>query len=184
MRFLPPGYRHYAVCLIAAAAALPAFAQHGEDRPDPQALFDTLDTDGSATLSRDELSRLPDVMAARHAARIDTNNDGQIDKTEYEAAAKARADHRFDRMDRDGDGQIGVDALDAHRGHHRHRRHHDRDHESADDKSGHKGWFEAIDNDKDGTISPEEWQTAATRWHHRRGAGHDTDPAAAHPDDA
>ena len=75
MRFLPPGYRHYAVCLIAAAAALPAFAQHGEDRPDPQALFDTLDTDGSATLSRDELSRLPDVMAARHAARIDTNND-------------------------------------------------------------------------------------------------------------
>ena len=76
MRFLPPGYRHYAVCLIAAAAALPAFAQHGEDRPDPQALFNALDTDGSATLSRDELSRLPNVMAARHAARIDTNNDG------------------------------------------------------------------------------------------------------------
>ena len=88
------------------------------------------------------------------------------------------------RHRRDGDGQIGVDALDAHRGHHRHKHHHDRDHESADDKSGHKGWFEAIDNDKDGTISPEEWQTAATRWHHRHGAGHDTNPAAAHPDDA
>lgn len=183
MRFLILNSRVYAACLIAATVATivtPAFAQNDQTRPDPQALFNTLDTDQSGTLDRSELSRLPSLMAAQRAARIDTNNDGQIDKAEYETAAKDRADHRFARMDRDGDGQIGVDALDARHGHHGHTRRHKRDNKAGSDKPAHKGMFQAIDTDGNGAVSPEEWQTAATRWHHHHGADHgDT-----HPDDA
>ena len=150
--FCPAGI--YAACLVAAATASPALAHQSADaHPDPQALFNTLDADHNDTLSRDELSHLRSAMAARRAARIDTNNDGQIDKTEYETAAMARADRHFDRMDRDGNGHIGVDALDMHHAHPGHKdRRHDADRNA--DNPGHKPMFEAIDTDANGAISP------------------------------
>ena len=72
--------------------------------------------------------------------KLDTNNDGAIDRAE--AAASPRLAERFDRADKDGDGRLAGDEL-----RHRHRWHH----------RGHRGHgMMRLDVDKDGRISKAE----------------------------
>lgn len=73
---------------------------------------------------------------ARHM-KLDTNNDGAIDRAE--AAASPRLAERFDRADKDKDGRLAGEEL-----RHRHRWHH----------RGH-GMMK-LDADKDGRISKAE----------------------------
>ena len=76
---------------------------------------------------------------ARHM-KLDTNNDGAIDRAE--AAASPRLAERFDRIDKDKDGRLAGDEL-----RHRHRSHH----------RGQRGHgMMKLDADKDGRISKAE----------------------------
>ncbi len=72
--------------------------------------------------------------------KLDTNNDGAIDRAE--AAASPRLAEHFDKADKDGDGRLAGDEL-----RHRHRWHH----------RGHRGHgMMKLDADKDGRISKAE----------------------------
>src|SRR3546814_5891795 len=76
---------------------------------------------------------------ARHM-KLDTNNDGAIDRAE--AAASPRLAEHFDKADKDKDGRLAGDEL-----RHRHRSHH----------RGHRGHgMMKLDADKDGRISKAE----------------------------
>ncbi|WP_348760555.1 EF-hand domain-containing protein [uncultured Salinisphaera sp.] len=176
------------VVLVAGAWCTSATAQPATDA---NALFQALDSDGNNRLDRQELSKLPAVMARQHAKRMDTNNDGQIDEAEFEAAAKKRADHRFAAMDHDGDGRIATDAWPApHHGpsHGHHGAEKDapaRKHKPVDaDKPGHHSMFSAIDTNADGAITPDEWQTAVSRWHDRHADDHNGPNGPDRPADA
>ena len=76
-----------------------------------------------------------------HHLRLDTNNDGAIDRAE--AAASPRLAERFDRMDTDKDGKLRVGEVSQRHGW-RHRGH-----------RGH-GMMMKLDTDKDGRISRAE----------------------------
>src|SRR3546814_10227579 len=72
--------------------------------------------------------------------KLDTNNDGAIDRAE--AAASPRLAEHFDKADKDKDGRLAGDEL-----RHRHRSHH----------RGHRGHgMMKLDVDKDGRISKAE----------------------------
>ena len=78
---------------------------------------------------------------AGHQMRLDTNNNGEIDRAE--AAASPRLAERFDQMDKDKDGKLTA-AEFPRRGGWRHRGH-----------RGH-GMMMKLDTDKDGRISKAE----------------------------
>lgn len=79
-------------------------------------------------------------------ARLDTNGDGAIDRSE--AAAVPRLAERFDKLDRNGDGRIDASERPARRGHHRGR----------GGRGGHGGMqrIVALDSNQDGRISKAE----------------------------
>src|SRR3546814_19080215 len=75
--------------------------------------------------------------------KLDTNNDGAIDRAE--AAASPRLAEHFDKADKDKDGRLEGDEL-----RHRHRSHH----------RGHRGHgMMKLDVDNDGSINKHEAST-------------------------
>src|SRR3546814_5959888 len=92
----------------------------------------------TGTASAQQPAAAPD-KPARHM-KLDTNNDGAIDRAE--AAASPRLAEHFDKADKDKDGRLAGDEL-----RHRHRSHH----------RGHRGHgMMKLDVDKDGRISKAE----------------------------
>jgi len=87
--------------------------------------------------------------AERHMNRLDTDNSGTVSRAEM----LARAEARFAKRDKDGDGQLS--AAELTRKHMRgHRRHH----------RGHGDMFKRFDANSDGVLTRDEMQQqAATR---------------------
>ncbi len=75
--------------------------------------FADADTDGNGAISKDEMKAHHQKMKAKRFG--DSNGDGVVDRSEYDAASDAR----FDKLDADKDGVISEDEMKAgHRGHH------------------------------------------------------------------
>ncbi len=84
-----------------------------------KAFIDKADADNDGYITHDEMKNLRDQRRSeRQAMRFpDTNGDGAVDWSEYEASAKKR----FDKLDTDGDGSLSQDEMrkgfhDRHRG--------------------------------------------------------------------
>ncbi len=75
------------------------------------------DKDGDGYVTKDEMDALHKDRMAEHQARRfpDANNDGSVDRREFEDAAR----EKFDKLDANGDGLISKEEMDAQRGHHR-----------------------------------------------------------------
>lgn len=103
------------LAITIAAGALGAVAYAG----DSKGKFDRFDKDGDGFLSKDEMEAFHEARsAAREARRFpDANNNGTVDRREFEDASRAR----FDELDANGDGLISKDEIPEHpRGMRRH----------------------------------------------------------------
>jgi Ca2+-binding EF-hand superfamily protein len=75
-------------------------------------LFNALDTDGNGELSADEFAKLHEtiqsLMRKQAFAKLDSNGDGVLDKSEFPPMAKHLA-----AMDTNGDGKVTRDEMQA-----------------------------------------------------------------------
>ena len=122
---------------------------------------------------------------AEHFKKADANSDGAVTKAEADAAREAmkakfaerraeRREQRFATLDADKNGQLSKEEFSAPRergdrkdGEAKRRDGHGGKHWGHRGMRGHHGgmamrgqWFERVDANKDGTISPEEHQAA------------------------
>jgi len=129
-----------ALVLSLSAQAKP---QKGEGkRPEPGAMFSKLDTDGSGTLSTDEV----EGRMAERFAEIDANSDGELTQEELKAAHEARRGQRnkgkAKEADTDENGAISLDEAEA----------------AGMERLVEN--FDQLDGDGNGEISREEFQAA------------------------
>jgi Ca2+-binding EF-hand superfamily protein len=130
------------IIAITSALAAPTFSYAAQDKL--EAAFKKADKDNDGTLDKEEAKAMPRV--AKHFSKIDSDNDGTVSLDEIKASAKQggksmhdKGEHAFKKADKDNDGTL--------------------------DKEEAKGMprvaknFDAIDTDKDGTVSMEEIHT-------------------------
>jgi len=123
-----------ALILGSAALAAPAFAKEPEDhlsRLDKDGdgkvsvseldarhkeFLGNADADGDGYITAEEMRAMHEKRMAEHKKRRfpDANNDGVVDRREFEDAAR----ERFNEMDANGDGLISEDEMPDHRGGH------------------------------------------------------------------
>ena len=132
--------------LIASLLLAPAFAlaadagKPGEKKYRMEEHFKKADKDNDGTLTRDEAKAMPHV--AKHFKEIDTDKDGTVSMDEIRAFMKSHKDahrsgeERFKKADKDNDGTLTKDEAKAM-------------------PNVYKN-FDAIDTDKDGTVTLEE----------------------------
>jgi len=110
--------------------------------------FNTVDTDSSGGISRDELQNSIDtnghgVKLLENFDQIDSDGDGELTQSELRTAHQNARASRFDRADLDGSGGLNADEL-----------------QSVYDKTGRGSTlidnFAAIDENQDGELSAEE----------------------------
>jgi hypothetical protein len=91
--------------ILAAAAALAVGVAGGAMSAQTRGgkMFQKLDTDGSGTVSLEEVRASQD----RRFARLDTDGDGIISRQEYQA----KADKYFKAFDLDGNGEVTEEEL-------------------------------------------------------------------------
>jgi Ca2+-binding EF-hand superfamily protein len=115
--------------------------------------FDRIDTDHNASVTEAEFSSYMKTRREErhkdHMARMDTNKDGKVSKDEFLSASQARAQRKFDRMDKDNDGLLSEAELAARKDHRPH--------------FG-KKVFSRIDANGDGKVTQEESQAAWGKW--------------------
>ncbi len=135
--------KQLALGTLIAGAALMAPATFAADQAGGklEAAFKKADTDNDGTLTRDEAKTMPRV--AKNFAAIDTDKDGTVSldevRTSMKKAGKAmheRGVERFKSADKDNDGTLTKDEANAM---------------PRVAKN-----FDAIDTDKDGTVSDKE----------------------------
>lgn len=112
--------------------------------------FDEIDADKDGKVTQDELKAHHDAKKAE----ADTDGDGKLSKAEFLAKAEKRAEHKFSRMDKDGDGFISEDEKG--------KRHH-----------GKGDYFGKLDADGDGGITKEELEAGKSRMMERMKQHHD-----------
>ncbi|HVS27186.1 MAG TPA: EF-hand domain-containing protein [Burkholderiales bacterium] len=133
--------------LIALLLLVPAFAladdagKPGEKKYRMEEHFKKADKDNDGTLTRDEAKAMPHV--AKHFDEIDADKDGTVSMDEIRAFAKAhhkdahhRGEERFKKADKDNDGTLTKDEAKAM-------------------PNVYKN-FDAIDTDKNGTVTLDE----------------------------
>ena len=129
--------------LLASAAVLaPVFSAHAEEKGARlEAAFKKADKDNDGTLTRDEAKSMPRV--AKNFDAIDTGKDGTVSLDEIHASMKQmgkemhdRGMERFKAADKDNSGTLTRD-------------------EAKSMQRVEKN-FDAIDADKDGTVSEKE----------------------------
>lgn len=133
--------------LFVSLLLLPAFAlaepadKTGERKHQLKEQFKTADKDNDGTLTREEAKAMPHV--AKHFKEIDTDKDGTVSMDEIRAFMKShkgdahqRGKERFNKADKDHDGTLTKEEAKAM-------------------PNVYKN-FDAIDTDKDGTVSLEE----------------------------
>ncbi|MGH8744643.1 MAG: EF-hand domain-containing protein [Burkholderiales bacterium] len=133
--------------LIASLVLVPALAladdaEKSSDKKHPmEEHFKKADKDHDGTLTKDEAKAMPHV--AEHFDEIDTDKDGTVSMDEIRAFAKAhhkdahqRGEEQFKKADKDHDGTLTKDEAKAM-------------------PNVYKN-FDAIDTDKDGTVTLEE----------------------------
>ncbi len=135
--------KQLALGTLIASAALMAPATFAADQPGGklEAAFKKADTDNDGTLTPDEAKTMPRV--AKNFAAIDTDKDGTVSLVEVRASMKKagkamheRGVERFKSADKDNDGTLTKDEAQAM---------------PRVAKN-----FDAIDTDKDGTVSDKE----------------------------
>lgn len=82
-------------------------------RPKLAKMFDKLDTNKDGVLSKDEMKAAKAKMHDRQMARMDTDRDGKISRTE--AAGHPKLAENFGRIDTNGDGFLSKEELAAAR---------------------------------------------------------------------
>lgn len=133
--------------LFVALLLLPAFAlaesadKTGERKHQLKEQFKKADKDNDGTLTKEEAKAMPHV--AKHFKEIDTDKDGTVSMDEIRAFMKSHKDdahkrggERFKKADKDNDGTLTKEEAKAM-------------------PHVYKN-FDAIDTDKDGTVSLEE----------------------------
>lgn len=144
------------IILVGSSLAVAERGDHG-DRAG-KARHDRMerwDTNGDGVITRAEAQ----AVVAERRAGLDANQDGEISFEEFAAhrdnRREERARERFARLDRNGDGKVGIDELP--------------------DRSDRM--FEHVDADGDGQITVEELAQARSerRGRHGRRHGHDGD---------
>jgi Ca2+-binding EF-hand superfamily protein len=135
--------KQLALCTLIASTALVAPYACAADQSGTklEADFKKADPDNDGTLTRDEAKAMPRV--AKHFDSIDTDKDGTVSLDEIRASIKKarkemhdRGVQRFKSADRDNDGTLTKDEA------------------KAMPKVAKN--FDAIDTDKDGTVSEQE----------------------------
>lgn len=107
----------------------------------PSSSFQKWDTNGDGVLSRREANAYPPL--AQHFGRVDSNADGNINSSEYEAATTFLSPQpSFNSYDLNGDGFVTEQEA-----------------ESAP-HGGLQEVFDQVDADGDGNVSPAEWRAA------------------------
>ena len=100
--------------------------------------FAKLDTNGDGVISRSEAAAKPKL--AEHFDEIDTNKDGVLSRDELKAAHKKHAGAKFAKLDTDQDGRLSRSEAEA-----------------APRLAKH---FDSIDTNHDGYISRDELKAA------------------------
>jgi Ca2+-binding EF-hand superfamily protein len=134
-----------AAMAVTAGAAVMAQGKHDDHK---RPIFEEVDADGDARITRDEMQ----ARAAARFAEADGNGDGAIDRDEMLAMTSARAEKRVDRMlrriDTDGDGKVTEAEMRQMR----------------DKRMG--KMFKRMDKDGDGGLSKEEFAQTHRKGHH------------------
>jgi len=146
--------KKFAIGISAAALAIAgtAYAAHHEGRTSP-------DSDGDGVLTRAESQ----AHATAMFAKMDANNDGQLDQTDRAAHRQKKRTKMFDKLDADNDGSIARDEFMAFEGHGkrgRMGRHGGKGH-----GRGHHGMkmMKMADTNGDGAVSQAEFTAGASK---------------------
>jgi Ca2+-binding EF-hand superfamily protein len=167
--------------LIAAIAltlpATSALAKGGFGGRGEAPAFETLDLNGDGQLTKEELQS----QGQARFAKVDTNGDGQLSVEELEAAASERRAQSVakmvERLDKDGNGTLSQEEMEA-------AREMRGDRGGKGGKQGKKGgkrhggdrsearmdkMFDHVDENEDGMISKEEFDSAKANMKKRWG---------------
>jgi len=113
---------------LAAGATTYAVADNQDHKAQ---MLQKFDTNGDGVLDDAERAQMKATFQAKRAehkaamlAKYDTNKDGKLEKTERIAMRDDLATQRFQKLDKNGDGQLSLDEYKAGArfGHHRHGR--------------------------------------------------------------
>ena len=101
------------VLIAFAGTAVLAEGPRGDKGRGEMPSFSSFDANGDGQVTLEELSAAGDARFAE----LDSNSDGQVSLEEFQAhaesQARSRAEEMFAKLDADGDGFLGRDALEA-----------------------------------------------------------------------
>jgi len=145
--------------------------------------FKRMDGDADGILSKDEfrsyMRARKDERKKKKFARMDTNNNGSVERDEYLAHKQAKAERKYARMDKDGNGSVSKEEFASckKRKHHKKRMFKRMD-KNGDEKITQKesltawsNWFKRIDANKDQIVTTDEVKAFRNKIHGKSHGG-------------
>lgn len=139
--------------------------------------FAKMDMDNDGKVSKKEfnnhIQKRRQGYSDRRYKKMDSNQDGKISKQEYLDASRTQAEHRFVKIDQDGNGMISSEELARCKDHH-HRYSAKKIFTKLDGNgdgystkkeslAAWANWFKRKDTDKDGVVTREEIKQARAK---------------------
>jgi len=123
--------------------------------------FKLMDSDANGILTKDEfrsyMRARKDERKQKKFARMDTNNNGSVERSEYLAYKQAKAERKYARMDKDSNGSVSKEEFAS----------------CKKGKHHKKRMFKRMDTNGDGQITQNESLTAWSNWFKRIDANND-----------